>query len=1037
MNQIVRGMNSSKAPLIYVITIRTVSNAAGGRIASLLTSMVDALLGFCNLETETPTAEDMQLLEQSLRAIKSIITRCSGIERKQFHSIMTAGISLLSFDPFYVADTEDVEEYFDDYDEGEVVDPSWETGEYKADDANTASSDDAWKVRRQATTLLSTLGVVNSNLLKENFNELCAAALNQFGDRDSNVKSEVFNTISVFVKEANQDHDPATSTGAMPGLVRQKSLALLVLPQIPAIVSSAGQYFVSGTEDVKVAIMSLLAQVVQLCHSDVQQEVLAQTFPDFLPHVVAGVVSASVDSFVLAEESLKCLNALSSIVAAPYFTDYSYSLMEALGTCIAAGGPVVSSGLEVLELFVQRIVPDTGDDNATWMADCVIPIFEQKDVDEAIKLAAISCMSTLFSVYGSLGSRFSAALPVYVDRMSNLSTANACVKGIARMAISESKLDLSSLVSGHMKTFCSYLRKSTPQLPVNSCVCISNLVTRHASSLSSGDLKACVTEAAHHMDAKDLRLAEEVLNLVVVLLKNCKRASSQVASSVLGPAFALAGSPYVSGNAVTALANFFHACVVSNARESTMSFNKLRANLVARVEKKRGSNYTPIAKCIAKMITATDAKTAKTAVSSIVGDLKKRDPHNVQVALYIIGELGSLQNLDQYVTGTSAKVIAAFDDKNVDVQLAAAYAYGIIVAGNLDSISDLLNLLSQTNRKLRTPGYLALCVASLKSALTLIGKDAQASEAFAPYITSTSAKLFVYPGHADDAVRGYVGECLGRLMVLDSKENEVCRQVCALAQNGRDLERMVAVTAVRMSFREGMNYDYLMLEFPALISILSGSSVSLDLKVNFVDTIAALVVANSSAINRDLMQNKILPELYKEAKIYPSRVKVVDYGGFKVNKDSGLPLRRAVLKCLITVKDYLPRYVNFGAFLSTIGVGVNDPALEILAITVDIITSLSRSHKAVVLEFLSGLGRLVLGTLKKQKKNMSLTNFKEKALVKAAKEWGLTFITGVVTWNKIPEVAKNPGFQQLVNAIVKQKALNPIWKSVSADLDSG
>lgn len=1039
MTTVVNGMKRCKgSPVIHVIAITTISDAAASRISSHLHGVVNALLGYTNMEVEA-SAEHISLLEETLKCINSIVQRCpAGVDQNQSQAILESAAWLLEYDPFY-DDSEVVATVEDDWGGSAAETDAWANGDYKAEDAKASSDDASWKVRREASNLLGVVASVNSTLLKENFESMSNALMSRFAERDSNVKAGIFQTMQIFVREAVNTDGAEESALARPSLVRQRSLAALVIPKIPDICYGAvEQFWNTESSDVHISIMALLTQVVRLCPNDSQQQILAETFEYFLPVIRHGIMSvATSDSTALAAQSLECITALSKIMAASYFTtDQSYSLMEALGASISYGGSIAAPSLHALGVFVQRIVPTTSADNATWMAACVMPLFEQKDVDEAIKFASISCMGTLFATYGTtLSSEFKAAVPIFVSRMDNLTTANACAKAIKVMAGSDSGLNLSVFVSRHITTFCSYMRKSIPRLPVNAAQCIAALVNSHSSSLSASGLNSVIAEAASHITASDLALTANTLDLVVVLLKNISRSTGAISNTILPVCFDLVKSPYVGGQALSSLASFFEACVASKARESTLSFSSLSKKLQSSTDKNRSDSITPIARCLAKMITAAGSEASRT-VSSCVSDLGNRDAHVIQIALYTLGELGALQNLNDYAKGAPSKVLAAFDHKSREVRKAAAYAYGNVVAGDLSSFSALLNMLDSSNSKLSQGDYLYLCLSALKAALTIIGGREGLVE-FERFIELAAQKLLQFTGHRDDAARGTTAECLGRLIVLDSLSEmsscSVLRQVCKLAQGGAIKERMVAVSALRLCFQDKMNYDALLVEFKPLICILSGDN-PLELKTQFVDTLAWLVVSNPGVIDRQFMQTKILPELYKETKVVASRIKVVDYGAMKENVDAGLPLRRAVFKCLVAIMDNLPRYVDFSEFITAISNGVND-GTEILTITVNVVNTLCRPQRDHVVIFLNGLFKLVQKTLMGHIKTLKKKDKKFEEEKARSREWAVALFRGIAAWNVLPEAAKQPKFQQLIGAISKKAELKGIWEAVLKDMD--
>merc|ERR1711908_269065 len=103
------------------------------------------------------------------------------------------------------------------------------------------------------------------------------------------------------------------------------------------------------------------------------------------------------------------------------------------------------------------------------------------------------------------------------------------------------------------------------------------------------------------------------------------------------------------------------------------------------------------------------------------------------------------------------------------------------------------------------------------------------------------------------------------------------------------------------------------------------------------------------------MQETILPKLYAETVEHKDRLRVVDYGAFKKKMDDGLPLRRAVYRCLATILDKLPRFLDdtpyknnpdfkgkshVQVFIAHVCNGLADDFPEMVASAVDIVNDL-------------------------------------------------------------------------------------------------
>jgi cullin-associated NEDD8-dissociated protein 1 len=1016
-------MRRSQYRVTYVSCIGVVSESAGNRISGSLSTIIDILLAYFTNTSREQKEETLDLWEESLKTIGSIITRCpAGLSHSTFDQIVHVAIQMTKHDPGYIAASEQNDAYDDDSDDeftsGDAS--AFAAAGYGSSSTSVKTSDLTWKVRREGTNLIGVVASVRNDVLKENFQVIMETIQGRFTEREPICKAVVFNTMSSLVRESNGGGGD-NSELAQPTLMRQTSIEMMIIPQISNIVWGSCSQFESSNVDGKAAIMSLLAEIANICSGENEQYEFANSFELVIPAVCQGISSDTKDSSVLASESLRCLRALSTRFDASYFKaegeeeekQYYYQILACLGECISAGGTVVPEALKTLELFAQYVVWDATYENAIWLCDLVLQQFQLSDVDENLKLTSIRAMSVLFSVYGDmLSEKLPEVLPVFVERMGNLTTANACAQGLTLIASTESSLDLSVFVQNHISVLCSYLRKSIPQLPSNGAQCIAALVRRDGKKMKSAGVRTCMSEVAAHINDSNLTLTAHALDVVSALLEHAPGASALVAGEPLRAALRLAKSPYVGGTALLSLANFFRVCVSSSSRERTLTFQALDTALKGCSDSKSPKSIQPVSKCLATILGAASSSEQKTAINKYISEVKngQRKPHAAQVALYTLGEFGSTTDLSAY-SNLEGAILSVWSQDNTANREAAATAMGLITAGDLTKVHSLLSLAASTND-------LYLSLSALRSTLQVVG-EWESFEYYDDYVSETLNTLTRYVSESDDAVRGLVSECLGRLCVI--APNRVIAVVAQLATDRKQSisQRAVAVNALKSSISDRLHYDFLTIELRPLCGMLDISERDeLPLKAIFVEFISALILANANAIDRALMQEVVLPKLYLETKVYSDRIEEVDYIAFKEDKDHGLPVRRSVFKCLSNIVDHIPRYVDMKEFVTNIKAGLSDKN-EIQSVALELLLQLSKRSPNIVLEFLSDLfitiKKALIASIKVLK---SSTNDKKK--LDDAIEYMSATVKAVWIFNKLPGAAHIPKFQQLISQIKGQ-----------------
>lgn len=256
---------------------------------------------------------------------------------------------------------------------------------------------------------------------------------------------------------------------------------------------------------------------------------------------------------------------------------------------------------------------------------------------------------------------------------------------------------------------------------------------------------------------------------------------------------------------------------------------------------------------------------------------------NSQIALLVLGEMGRRRDLTAHA-GLEAACLKAFDSKDELVRNAAAFALGNISVGNLDkSLPTLLGLIKS---KLATSGASSSATAAhhgylffsaLKEIILSYSGDAKGLGEFRRYTDAIMPLLLANVGHANEATRVMVAECLGRLLVVDPAR--VMKALEGLVTNAQASVRVCAVIALRFSLHPLMDTQVLEQHLARfLVPLLKDSD--LEVRRHTLLTVNAVARVNIGALPRDTLYSVVLPALYFETTVKEELKRSVDYGAF-------------------------------------------------------------------------------------------------------------------------------------------------------------
>ena len=450
-----------------------------------------------------------------------------------------------------------------------------------------------------------------------------------------------------------------------------------------------------------------------------------------------------------------------------------------------------------------------------------------------VLVSTISTLSSILSYNGEYLDRAAVSaqvMPVLVERLANDSTVQPTLRALTRIANLSDALDFGPLIA-HSGEIIQLCRKNSHHIRNDSVRCMEALIRRSAASkakrpsaatFSEAQLQVILQEIAPLLSDNDLHLTHLVLDLASTSLHIGSQAAQDLIPKLMLPqALRLMLSPRLQGVALSSLIRFLQACVASSNKEgvkasSPLHYTPLLAMLLQSVQGQSAnalgkSAYLAIAQCVAGTTERASDAQANETVSKFVSEIVQQRDLNEQsqIALLVLGEIGRRRDLTSHA-GLEAACIKAFDAKDEQVRSAAAFALGNISVGNLSKNLPTLLALIKQKLAINTPatshhGYLLF--SALKEIILSYSNDAAGLAEFKKYTDALLPLLLANVGHAHEATRAMVSECLGRLLVVDSAKLMLPLEKL-VASPSADV-RACIITALRFCLHPLMDYPAL------------------------------------------------------------------------------------------------------------------------------------------------------------------------------------------------------------------------------------
>jgi len=1057
MEKILKKIQTSENPGIYIQSIVVISKFAALRVSNYLGVLVPLLIDFC--KKTVFCGKDSENLEiqitiwsNCLEALSSLIQRCPNSISKFLDNIIKLSIKKVTFDPNLAQDDDD--QKMDGGDDDDDDDEFFETenqADWGADDEDggdggdgwgaedevpVSSADESWKVRRAAVRVLSMFINVRNDLLKEYVDDLVKKLVSRFHERDTSVQEQVFHAFKELIHETynrstNEELESDESFDKVPDsppvtLMRQRSFGQTVRDFYPEAIKGLSAAFTKASVQSKKIILIVLKEIVLM-----EQGGMAQHFDLFMGHVLYSL-TATEKSSVLNEDAILLTKILFEYHTFRSLSPYFEKLASAAAKVVEEAGNVLikpkalqlcgiiavkAKGHCVEEKKLETVVRD--------LFKTTYSQLEQKANIENIKKASIDAMAMILASHGDiLDKKCEDSLKILQQRLSNEVTRVSAMRAISKIANSEVKVDLTSIVSKSIQLLSGFLRQISKGVKSQTMLCLNSLVRTHGKKISAKDYTYILEEVAPHISDQDLQLAALGLELLSSILSVAPSNSSKIANDVVPRTIKFVVCPMLQGKALKSLIKFFQNCVQYGIKEKKLSFHNLLVQLEACVKSDlTRPGYSSIAQCIAGITLKTSEKFKSSTVQKFMKTSVKPGP-NQQISLLAIGEIGHNTDLSQYGSIYN-DLLTAFRSDQAHIREAASFALGNVTVGNMAIyLPQLLKLIKEDI------SHEYLLLSSLKENIIFLQNN---PEAFKTYVKDVIPLLIERSEAKDEGVRKITAECLGRLGVIDS-ENTVIPKLKVISQDKSPQVRAVSITALRYTLQGsvgskqsvslGMSINEHLQTF---LDLLKDSD--LDVRREAVLTTRSFLLSPRILINRTHLKSSILPVLFKETKVHPELRHEVDYGNFKEIVDDGLPLRKATFQCLEAVMDTSSRLIDMKEFNKAMKAGLADENIDVQIMTYIAYQKLARAHPDVLLEMLEGFPKLIMSTIKthlksakKPKGNSGVAQGDESTRQQSMKCLRIIVKT-MLTFNQIPGVELCSEYQKFFTQVGKTKLL--------------
>lgn len=251
--QSINRSSEKKDTYTFIQAISAISRSVGYKLNSFLNELLPLLFSFCDtkgLSIDSPDIDmNHELIEICLASIESFIRKCPKEIVDHIESIFNLVFELISYDPNYSYNEDQMEE-----------DEDWGSDFEDEEFSDAGGDDSSWKVRRASVHVLEAIIKSRPELLSPYYSKLVEKLLDRFNEREENVKLDIFKAFSSLIKSilVGDVEGLHSDDMAVPTLVRTRSSAIVLNDQVPTIIQGVLKEFMSKNSRTRQGVTTFL-----------------------------------------------------------------------------------------------------------------------------------------------------------------------------------------------------------------------------------------------------------------------------------------------------------------------------------------------------------------------------------------------------------------------------------------------------------------------------------------------------------------------------------------------------------------------------------------------------------------------------------------------------------------------------------------------------------------------------------------------------------------------------------------------------------
>jgi cullin-associated NEDD8-dissociated protein 1 len=981
----------------YVQAVGGISATVGHRLGKYLNQIIPLVVK--NIKAAGSEDEaDEELRENCLATLEALVLRCPKEIQPHLEKVVATALEYIKHDPNYADD---------DGEEGEPMETD-EAEEDGDDDEGDYSADDdvSWKVRRASSKVLGAVISTRPELLTTLYSKVAPALIGRFKEREETVKLDVFVTFTALLRQTNLVNRKTGAQGA-------KSPVGLLKEKVPSAVSALTKQLKQKSIKTRIGAFTVVRELVT---------VLGGGLSDQLKDIVPGIEYSLNDKTTNSNLRIETLTLLRTLIATHPVTAFHPHLKALIPPVVKAVNDsyykIAAEALRVVAEIARVLrAPGSSFDHKPH----VKPIYEATfgklratDTDQEVKETAINAMGVILANLGDeIGEKeLREALGLLQDRLTNEITRLTTVKVVAKIAQSQLKLNLSSVLGDSVKELATFLRKQNRQLKQSSLGTLE-VIIRNYGKEKGVSVAPVLAELAPLISDTDLHIAHLSLQLTTTILKAHPDSVGTVRDSLYPKTLDLLQSSLLQGAALSSLLSLNGELVAIGDKK--LSYDALLDSFLGLTKKPLAKQcYSSIAQSVAVITAATDAGKRDATVARFIKDVQKSDEASQHIALLCLGEIGRRVNLEKQ--DTLQKIIfSAFESPSEEVKSAASFTLGNVAVGNLQKF--LPFILSEVKNQ---PKRQYLLLHSLREIISRTA-GVEGGKDLAGHLGAILPLLFENTESEEEGTRNVVAECLGKLAFAfpDKLLPELRGRLNAASPRAR----ATLVSALKFSIVEQPA------PIDAQLAPVMGDFLEALKDKELEVRRAALLTLNWAAHNKPTLVRenlpKYLPVLYSEAKIKPELIREVDLGPFKHKVDDGLENRKAAYEAMNTLLETCLDKVDVATFIAQLVEGLKDPSYDIKMLAHLMVSRLAHSAGNALLESLDHLIEPLRTTLTFKPPQTAV-----KQEIERNEELVRSALRSVVAISRIENIETSIKFEEFMRTTVKQGELAEKFEAI-------